>query len=206
MARLTAPLMSLDASGSVAGALTFAKWKGRNYVRQLVQPANPRSATQVSVRAMMAFLSQAWGQMTDPQKASWATLADAGNYSTFNAYVRENQRRWTQQSYPINQPSQSALTPPTLGVLTATGGVGIIDVSQAITSADDMWGVVFTASLSTGYTPGRSNTRLIRYGTTTPVAGTMLNVPAGEWFVRAAGITPDGQVTVFVAEQSATVT
>lgn len=45
--------MSLDASGSVAGALTFAKWKGRNYVRQLVIPANPRTSGQQTTRSAL---------------------------------------------------------------------------------------------------------------------------------------------------------
>jgi len=31
MVKLNAPLMSLDASGTVANSITFAKWKGRNY-------------------------------------------------------------------------------------------------------------------------------------------------------------------------------
>lgn len=42
--------MSMEASGSYAGVITFAKWKGRQYVRQLVIPANPHSADQESAR------------------------------------------------------------------------------------------------------------------------------------------------------------
>lgn len=53
MARVTSPLMSLDASGSVGGTLTYAKWKGRNYVRQLVIPSNPRTSGQQATRAAL---------------------------------------------------------------------------------------------------------------------------------------------------------
>lgn len=53
MAKVTSPLMSLDASGSIAGALTFSKWKGRNYARQLVIPANPQTVGQQESRARM---------------------------------------------------------------------------------------------------------------------------------------------------------
>lgn len=53
MARVTSPLMSLDASGSIAGAITYSKWKGRNYVRQLVIPANPRTTGQQAARAAL---------------------------------------------------------------------------------------------------------------------------------------------------------
>jgi len=50
MAKVTGPLMSMDASGKFAGALVFSKWKGRPTVRQLVTPANPMSANQVTSR------------------------------------------------------------------------------------------------------------------------------------------------------------
>lgn len=50
MAKVTGPLFSLEASGGYGGALVFAKWKGRAYVRQLVTPANPHSADQETAR------------------------------------------------------------------------------------------------------------------------------------------------------------
>lgn len=59
MAKVGGPLMSLEASGSVAGALTFAKWKGRQYVRQLVQPSNPQSAAQETARNAMRVAAAA---------------------------------------------------------------------------------------------------------------------------------------------------
>lgn len=53
MAKVTSPLMSMDASGSLGGAITFAKWKGRNYVRQLVIPSNPQTSGQQDARAAL---------------------------------------------------------------------------------------------------------------------------------------------------------
>ena len=50
MAKVTGPLMSLDASGTVAGTVVFSKWHGRNYVRQRVIPQNPRSEDQEFAR------------------------------------------------------------------------------------------------------------------------------------------------------------
>ena len=50
MAKVSGPLFSVDASGGYAGTVVFAKWKGRNYARQLVIPANPRSAGQEQAR------------------------------------------------------------------------------------------------------------------------------------------------------------
>lgn len=50
MAKVSGPLMSMDASGGFAGTLVFTKWKGRPVVRQLVTPSNPQTAGQVEAR------------------------------------------------------------------------------------------------------------------------------------------------------------
>jgi len=59
MAKVTGPLMSLDASGSVGKTITFSKWKGRNYVRQLTIPANPRTAGQLVTRIILGGIAKA---------------------------------------------------------------------------------------------------------------------------------------------------
>ncbi len=59
MAKVTGPLMSLDASGTVGGVATFSKWKGRNYVRLRVIPQNMRTAGQQLVRGFTAAISKA---------------------------------------------------------------------------------------------------------------------------------------------------
>jgi hypothetical protein len=59
MAKVTGPLMSLDASGTVGKTTTFSKWKGRNYVRLRVIPQNPQSADQVDTRGFLGVLAKA---------------------------------------------------------------------------------------------------------------------------------------------------
>jgi hypothetical protein len=88
MAKVTGPLMSMDASGKFAGALVFSKWKGRPTVRQLITPSNPRSVDQVAVRnamraiaagqrfANLTALKRSGETLTD--KAELITLAPAG--------------------------------------------------------------------------------------------------------------------------------
>ena len=50
MAKVSGPLMSMNASGAFAGTLVFANRKGQNVVRNLVIPANPMSTDQVTAR------------------------------------------------------------------------------------------------------------------------------------------------------------
>lgn len=59
MAKVTGPLMSLDASGTVAKTATFSKWKGRNYVRQRVIPVNRQTDAQQTLRSVLGTLAKA---------------------------------------------------------------------------------------------------------------------------------------------------
>lgn len=60
MAKVTGPLLSLDASGSVASTITFSRWKGINYVRQRVIPTYSNTFKQIAVRNLITDASQAW--------------------------------------------------------------------------------------------------------------------------------------------------
>lgn len=50
MAKVSGPLLSMDASGQIGKAMVFSKWKGRNYVRNYVRPANPQTPAQQESR------------------------------------------------------------------------------------------------------------------------------------------------------------
>lgn len=92
MALVTGPLFSLDASGKLADALVYAKWKGRPYVREWVRPANPRTLPQIAQRAYLSMLTALWQLYKNSENvvASWETLARAYNISTFNAFTQYN--------------------------------------------------------------------------------------------------------------------
>lgn len=90
MASVKGPLMSLDASGSVADTITFSKWKGRNYVRQLVIPANPQTGLQVGQRAAFKFLTQVWASLSATIQARWATLAAPKSITPLNEMIFED--------------------------------------------------------------------------------------------------------------------
>lgn len=153
MVKVNAPAMSLDASGSLAGALVFSKWKGRNYVRQLVIPSNPRSGGQVGVRAMFKFLAQIWDGLSDANKATWEDRADDLVASTFNAFMSYNQRRWRDFDTPSKEdPATEVGTAPTGPTGVATPGVR--SMSLAITdgvNAPD-WGYCIYRSLTAVFT------------------------------------------------------
>lgn len=59
MSKVSAPFLSLDASGTVASTLTASKWKGRNYMRLRIIPANPQTSGQQTVRSVLGTLAKA---------------------------------------------------------------------------------------------------------------------------------------------------
>ncbi len=156
--KVNGPLMSMDASGSVAGAITFSKWKGRNYVRQRVVPTNPKTALQVSVRAMMSFLAQQWAGLGASPKASWAEVASDASISPFNAFVSQNLQRWREFSAPGQTlPVAETGTAPVATLDSATGGPSYCDVALTVTTANDVWGVILFRSPTGSFTTSRAN-------------------------------------------------
>lgn len=149
MARTTGPLLSFDASGSIGGAITFSKWKGRNYVRQLVIPSNPQTAAQTTNRSMFKFLSQAWAALSAPNKDTWDGLANADKVSDFNAYMAKNQQRWKQFLTPaMAYPFAEANGPGTVPVFSASaGGVGQAQLEMNLTAVQVNWGGILFRKL-----------------------------------------------------------
>lgn len=92
MAKVTGPLLSLDATGSVAKTMTFSRWKGINYVRQRVVPTYTNTDGQAAIRDLIRKASLAWKAETGIIDTSYKNAFDAAAsgqaYSGFNLYIR----------------------------------------------------------------------------------------------------------------------
>lgn len=158
MVKVNAPMMSLDASGSIAGSLVYSKWKGRNYVRALVKPANPKSGGQVGVRSMFKFLSQIWDGLSDANKATWEDRADDLVASPFNGFMSYNQKRWRDFNTPSKEdPAAEIATAPSACTGVATPDIRSITlaITHGANAAD--WGVAIFRSTGTGFALAFSN-------------------------------------------------
>lgn len=158
MALVSAPLLSLDASGKLAGAIVFSKWKGRQYVRSLVKPSNPRSGGQVGMRGVFKFLAQNWAGLTAGNKATWEDRADASVISPFNAFMSYNQFR-TRNFLGITKedPATAAGTPAVIGVTVATPGVRSVTLDIPITTVNDGWCVAIYRALAPAFNTAYDN-------------------------------------------------
>lgn len=82
MAKVSGPLMSMDARGAFAGTLVFSNWKGRPVVRQLVTPGNPATGPQMAVRNSLRLTAVA------QHFANLAVTKGAGRLVTDEAAIR----------------------------------------------------------------------------------------------------------------------
>lgn len=100
MAKLTAPLFSLEARGSIAKSLVYFPWKGINAARQYVTPANPNTAPQQTQRGyvttIVALIHACQGLAADPLTAVDNTAYSiysrtlGATMTWFNALVRQS--------------------------------------------------------------------------------------------------------------------
>ena len=208
MAVVKGPAMSLDASGSIGGAITFSKWKGRNYVRQLVTPANPKSGGQTGFRASMRFLSQIWAGLTAGNKATWETRAADMIVSEFNAFTSYNQKRWRNFLTPSKEdPAAEISAPATAAVGGAVAGVRQATITLTDSGTPPDWGYVLFRSLVTGFTPAISNAiRIVPWD----VAGAtvIIDTPMepGTYYYRSRGFNDDGIAGALDIEFSVVIT
>ena len=79
MAKITGPLMSMTASGNLAGMMQF---RANRYGAHVYRPQTPTaqnqqapSPAQVSVRARYTRIRAAWNVMTEPQRQDWRDAA-----------------------------------------------------------------------------------------------------------------------------------
>jgi len=198
----------MDASGSLGGAIVFSKWKGRNYIRQLVTPANPKSGGQVGMRSCFKFLTQEWAGLTDGNKATWEDRADDMVASTFNAYCSYNQKRW-RNFEGISKEDPAADTPfsGTEGVLTAVASERSITVTQKVTAEGNGWGVaIFRYAVTATPTAWNNLIAVVPIAATADVVYVDSPLDPGAYFYNTRFMTDDGVYGAEVGEETDTVT
>jgi len=162
MVKVTGPMMSMAASGTLADTLVFGTWKGRPYVRERVIPSNPKTGPQVGRRAMFKFLSQEWDALLAATKATWQTPADQLVASPFNAYLAENMNRWHNFKAPTQaSPAAEGDTPSDESLQIADWQENRIVLGSMLGTANQAWGAIIFASLSTPLTSSVANAILL---------------------------------------------
>ena len=103
MTRVTGPMFSLTASGTIGDVITYSNWKGLAYVRTRVIPANPETASQVSVRGTLTGGVSMWQTVAcvpAASKTSWEVYASGTGMGGFNRYIKQFIETNTQRKSP----------------------------------------------------------------------------------------------------------
>jgi hypothetical protein len=93
MPKVTCPLFSVGATGSVAKLLTYRK-SPRGYIcRKWSQPTGLPSADQLEVREFTGERMSHWPLISTEDQTSWLLLALERNVEPINVYLEENWKR-----------------------------------------------------------------------------------------------------------------
>jgi hypothetical protein len=90
MAKITGPLISLGARGTIGKTAVYSSWRGRAYVRTRVVPANPRSADQTSQRNLFTWLQAVWKVAPTLMQENWTLGAKGQPLTDRNLFSRDN--------------------------------------------------------------------------------------------------------------------
>lgn len=146
MAKLNGPLLSFGATGQIGKAMVTGKWRGIDYARQYVVPANPRTTAQQANRTRFALFREMWKLAPSQVRDAFDAFATGRPFLGFNAFVGENNRLTNGETdllAMLMSPGARGGLPPQ-GVVAAQGSsTGEIDVTvTAPQQLPDGWTIV----------------------------------------------------------------
>lgn len=140
MSKVTAPLFGFKASGQVGKAIVFGSWRGVDYVRQHVTPANPQTTSQTTTRTTFATLREMWKVNPGIGREPWEAFASGRPFLGLNKYIGENMlvvRGDANFNDFIGSPgARGGLAPASVAITTggSTGAINILVTNPTLPS------------------------------------------------------------------------
>jgi hypothetical protein len=167
MSTVSAPLLSLNASGKFANTLVASTWKGKPVLRKYTVPANPNTSAQIAHRAKFTAAVAAWrtwfidGDMRD----AWTKLATKLGLvmSGFNLFTKN-----VVDTYAAN-----------ISFVTSNDGTAAAAVSFVLKNSDD--GATGDEAGNFELWIGDSIQNMQYFGTDTIAAGALSYDVHGKW-------------------------
>lgn len=159
MAKVNGPFLSFGGRGQIGKAMVAAKWRGVQYVREYVVPANPRTVAQQGVRKLFAYLREMWKLAPSETLAAWNAFASGRPFTGMNKYIGENVRVLngeTDLDNFIGSPGAGGGLPPVSITVTTGSGSGEIDVDVTAPDTPDGW--VLMKAVATAFPDGDPTT------------------------------------------------
>ena len=183
MGKTVLPGMSLQTSGKFGGAIVFASWKGRPYIRQLVKPSNPKSDAQIGVRAGMKFMGPNWRLLSAADQATFDAPAQAAQITSFNVYSKVGQTNLGQDKGPQNEyaPAQVTLASAVIDLAGSVSGKSVT-LTWSDPADADQYSILVHINGAAGFTLSRANLRSVL--TEDKVSVTITGLKAGTYFTK----------------------
>lgn len=218
MPRVTRPLFSPSASGSLGNAVTFSTGRRGTISSKRRRPRQPNSAAQLATREYMGTLATLWANLTDAQRATWLntdldpTIAPYHNFLRYNARQYKNlpgdyQNSLTYDVWP------SAIYPPTQATNPMTGtwpaltpGEGSLTLVFTVGAINDNWLLTIHHCDMPGYVTAYRNLKRV-VEITAPGTYSILvpNLPAGLQYLTMQRISHTGKPRPYFNTMSGTV-
>jgi len=135
MSRVTMSALLADARNKI-GDVVFSKWKGVNYVRTRVVPANPKTANQVAQRNALTLCVASWKNLVSAVRSEWDRYAKGKNLSGFNAFCSANIADERIANWLGYTPSNPLVGRPGAVSAAATANPGELSLSWTLGDAD----------------------------------------------------------------------
>lgn len=90
MAKVTGPLHSEDARGTLAGMLTFRSGNGPRTCRKTGRSTKPLTEAQQLHHTAFSMLAAAWSAADPADRLTWSPLAVPANVTAYAAYIQFN--------------------------------------------------------------------------------------------------------------------
>ena len=205
MGKTVLPGMSLQTSGKFGGAIVFASWKGRPYIRQLVKPSNPKTDAQIGVRAGMKFLGPGWSALTAAQQATFDAPAQAAQITSFNVYSKVGQTNLGQDKGPQNEysPAQVTLSSAVIDLAESVSGKSVT-LTWTDPAEAGQYSILVHLNGSAGFTLSRSNLRSVITQDKTSV--TISGLKAGTYYAKLKYGSTSGDLGPVSNEVTITIT
>lgn len=209
MVKLTGPMFSMSARGTIGNAATYAtSIKGTSYAKRKPRPRNPQTRAQIAQRQMFSFISKNWFRISQVNQAAWESQARIYQASRFTAFTRTSLDNWRSFLPPSQTPTRSTTaTQAVISQLTVTGGVEAIQFNFAVSPVNQSWGIIVFVSTTSGFTSARIDTRAVRFFNNSQIQRIKMRVPqAGTYFVRYRFFATNGALGTQSAQNVVTVT
>lgn len=140
MAQVTGPLLSIKARGTIANTITYANWKGIDYARTRVIPANPRSTAQTNTREVFTFIQELYKRLPAIGREPWIASVVGNPMTPQNMILKKNVATLREDTDLLLfdfSPGARGGPPPT--AVEATAGAGQVSIAVTAPSAPPGW-------------------------------------------------------------------